>query len=139
MFVIIRGGCEIETMFSHPTDGQTVRGGRGRRPRPCSCARLWTGQTSRVDALPSFGNQLGCVALNNACKLYKTYKIYKLYKNKIYTKNDKLRILENENRNFKIMKICFLLFLLHTLGWDGYYRIEETKLVCAITRKLIFD
>ena len=36
-------------------------------------------------------------------------------------------------------KTCFLLSLMKIKGWGGPYRIEETKLVCAISRKLVFD
>ena len=32
----------------------------------------------------------------------------------------------------------FLLFLIQVKGWHVVYRIEETKLVCAISRKLIW-
>ena len=35
-------------------------------------------------------------------------------------------------------KYVFLLILVQAKGWDGLYRKEETKLVCAISRKLIF-
>ena len=39
----------------------------------------------------------------------------------------------------KMSKPCVLQFLVQIKGWDGLYRIEETKLECAIPRKLIFD
>ena len=31
-----------------------------------------------------------------------------------------------------------VLFFVQIKGWSALYRIEETKLVCAISRKLIF-
>ena len=35
---------------------------------------------------------------------------------------------------FEILKTCVLLFVVQIRGWDGSYQIEETKLVCAISR-----
>ena len=38
---------------------------------------------------------------------------------------------------FEVSKTCFLLFWVQLKGWYALYRIEETELVCAISRKLI--
>ena len=36
------------------------------------------------------------------------------------------------------METCCLLYLVQIEGWDGLTRIEETKLVCAISKKFAF-
>ena len=38
---------------------------------------------------------------------------------------------------FRNVGNMFLLFVMQFKGWDGLYRIEETNLVCAISRKLV--
>ena len=42
------------------------------------------------------------------------------------------------SRNIEILETCFCYFLVQIRGWDGFYRIDELKLVCAISRKFIF-
>ena len=39
---------------------------------------------------------------------------------------------------FNFPKYVLLLFVVQTKGWYGVVRIEEMKLVCAISRKTIF-
>ena len=39
--------------------------------------------------------------------------------------------------DFRLVENMALLVLVHIRGWDGLYRIEGTKLVCAISRKFI--
>ena len=36
---------------------------------------------------------------------------------------------------FDLLEICFLLFQVPIMGCYALYRIEETKLVCAVSRK----
>ena len=41
--------------------------------------------------------------------------------------------------DFSFPENRFFVILLNIRGWDGLYRIDETKLICAISRKFIFD
>ena len=60
--------------------------------------------------------------------------IQRLYKNlKII-----LQLLKIEFLNLRIPENIFLLLLVQIKGWDGPYRIEETELACAISRKCVF-
>ena len=43
-----------------------------------------------------------------------------------------------ETNVLNFTKTCFLLFSIQINGWYAVFRIEETKLVCAISRKVIF-
>ena len=79
-------------------------------------------------------------------QLYEKSKLYKIYKNEIHIYIQKLYICFwtfsfsfLDFQAFDFPKICFLLFfLVQVRGWDGLYRIDETKLACAISRKLTF-
>ena len=78
--------------------------------------------------------------------IYKLYKVYKTYENWCISSKSTKTMFGIKKRGkqinwtsiFEIMKTWFLLFLVQTGGWDGLWRIQETKLVCAISRKIIW-
>ena len=75
-------------------------------------------------------NTITIICKNNEIDKYKNYVYIYIYvlENMVYRTCLKRRTFEN----------LFLLYLVQMKGWYAVYRIEETKLVCAISRTGIF-
>ena len=64
--------------------------------------------------------------------MYKTYKVFVFFKVHIGLFCDKYEMFLLE-----IIETIFFVILVQRKGWYALYLIEETKLVCAISRKYI--
>ena len=69
---------------------------------------------------------------------YIKYTEYTTYTKTAFIHKSKMKICVGMFRNVELVKTCFLFFVMQVKGWGGPYRIEETKLVCAISRQLFW-